>query len=92
MAVGDVARAIAHGMMILPELGTTMTSGRVLRRLRPVREAASTARAAEFCERFDAAAAPSAPPDKASDHPRFPATSGSVKMNACSHRPPLILD
>ncbi|MGH3798036.1 MAG: hypothetical protein ACRDSP_24530 [Pseudonocardiaceae bacterium] len=42
--------------MILPELGITLTSSRVLQRLRPVREAAGTAAAAEFCDRFDDAA------------------------------------
>jgi hypothetical protein len=53
---GDVSQAIDHGLLILSELGTTLTSARLLRRLRPVREAAGAARAAEFCERFDAAA------------------------------------
>ncbi|MGH3942323.1 MAG: hypothetical protein ACRDTG_27625 [Pseudonocardiaceae bacterium] len=53
---GDLNQAIAHGLLILPELGTTLASGRVLQRLQPVRDAAATARAAEFCERFDAAA------------------------------------
>lgn len=53
VAVGDLDQAIAHGLMVLPDLGTTLTSGRVLQRLRPVREAAGAA--AEFCDRFDAA-------------------------------------
>jgi len=52
---GDLDQAIHHGLLILPELGTTLTSSRVLQRLQPVRDAASAA-AAEFCERFDAAA------------------------------------
>ncbi len=51
---GDLDQAIHHGLLILPELGTTLTSSRVLRRLQPVRDAARAA--AEFCERFDAAA------------------------------------
>lgn len=42
--------------MVLPDLGTTLTSGRVLQRLKPVREAAGIAAAAEFCDRLDAAA------------------------------------
>lgn len=53
---GDLDQAIHHGLLILPELGTTLTSSRVLQRLQPVRDAASAAAAAEFCERFDAAA------------------------------------
>ncbi|MGH3913609.1 MAG: hypothetical protein ACRDTC_09380 [Pseudonocardiaceae bacterium] len=53
---GDLNQAIEHGLLLLPELGTTLTSSRVLRRLQPVRDAATTARAAEFCDRFDAAA------------------------------------
>jgi hypothetical protein len=53
---GDLDQAIHHGLLILPELGTTLTSSRVLQRLRPVRDAASAAAAAGFCERFDAAA------------------------------------
>lgn len=54
---GDLDQAISHGLMIVPDLGTTLTSGRVLQRLRPVREAAGAAgAAAEFCDRFDAAA------------------------------------
>jgi hypothetical protein len=53
---GDLNQAIEHSLMILPELGTTLTSGRVLQRLQPVRDAASAATAAEFCERFDASA------------------------------------
>ncbi len=52
---GDLNQAIDHSLMILPELGTTLTSVRVLQRLQPVRGAASAAAAAEFCERFDAA-------------------------------------
>jgi hypothetical protein len=53
---GDLDQAIHHGLLILPELGTTLTSRRVLQRLQPVRDAASAAAAAEFCERFDASA------------------------------------
>lgn len=53
---GELDQAIVHGLMILPDLGTTLTSGRVLRNLRPVRETADTTTAAEFCERFDTAA------------------------------------
>jgi tetratricopeptide (TPR) repeat protein len=54
---GDLDQAISHGMRILPDLGTTLTSGRVLERLRPVRDAAEgTPAAAEFCDQFDAAA------------------------------------
>lgn len=57
VAVGDLGQAIEHGMTILPGLGTTLTSGRVLRNLRPVRNAAEgTPAAAEFCDQFDAAA------------------------------------
>ncbi|MGH4023789.1 MAG: helix-turn-helix domain-containing protein [Pseudonocardiaceae bacterium] len=52
---GDLDQAIAHGLMILPDLGKTLTSGRVLRNLRPVRDAADTT-TAEFCDRFDTAA------------------------------------
>jgi len=47
--VGDLEQAIAHGLMILPELDTTLTSSRVLQRLRPVHEAAGGPAAAEFC-------------------------------------------
>ncbi|MGQ0777203.1 MAG: hypothetical protein ACT4NY_22770 [Pseudonocardiales bacterium] len=59
MQTGDLDQAISHGLMVVPELGTTLTSGRVLQRLQPVREAAGAAGAAgaaEFCDRFDAAA------------------------------------
>ncbi len=55
-AAGDLHQAISHGLMILPDLGTTLSSGRVLQQLRPVRDAADGPAAAEFCERFDAAA------------------------------------
>jgi hypothetical protein len=51
---GDLDQAIHHGLLILPQLGNTLTSSRVLQRLQPVRDAASAT--AEFCERFDAAA------------------------------------
>jgi hypothetical protein len=54
--VGDLDQAIHHSLLILPELGTTLTSSRVLQRLQPIRDAANAAAAAEFCERFDAAA------------------------------------
>lgn len=53
---GDIDQAISHGLLILPDLGETLTSIRVLRELRPVREAAGAAAAAEFCDRFDSAA------------------------------------
>jgi hypothetical protein len=53
---GDLDQAISHSLMVLPDLGTTLTSGRVLHRLRPVREAAGAAGAAEFCDRFDTVA------------------------------------
>ncbi|MGH3907835.1 MAG: hypothetical protein ACRDTE_27195, partial [Pseudonocardiaceae bacterium] len=53
---GDLDQAIAQGLMILPDLGTTLSSGVVLQQLRPVREAAGATAATEFCERFDAAA------------------------------------
>jgi hypothetical protein len=53
---GDLKQAISHGMAILPDLGTTLTSVRVLRDLRPVREAAGAADEVEFCDRFDTAA------------------------------------
>jgi hypothetical protein len=43
-------------LTVLPELGTTLTSVRVLRELRPVREVAGTAGAEEFCSGFDAVA------------------------------------
>jgi hypothetical protein len=52
---GDLDQAISHGLMILPDLGP-LTSGRMLRELRPVREAAGAAGAVEFCDRFDTAA------------------------------------
>ncbi|MGH3975817.1 MAG: helix-turn-helix domain-containing protein [Pseudonocardiaceae bacterium] len=53
---GDLEQAINHGLTVLPDLGTTLTSVRVLRELRPVREAAGAAGAAEFTDRFDTAA------------------------------------
>jgi hypothetical protein len=53
---GDMEQAIHHGLIIVPALGTTLTSKRVLQRLRPVRDAANTTAAAEFCDRFDTAA------------------------------------
>jgi hypothetical protein len=53
---GDLEQAIAHGLTVLPDLGTTLTSGRVLENLRLVRAAAGAAAAADFCDRFDAAA------------------------------------
>jgi hypothetical protein len=43
-------------MTVLPELATTLTSVRVLRELRPVREVAGTAGVEEFSGRFDAVA------------------------------------
>jgi tetratricopeptide (TPR) repeat protein len=52
---GDSELAISHGLAVLPDLGTTLTSVRVLRELRPVRETARAAGAAEFCDRFDIA-------------------------------------
>ena len=54
--VGDLDQAMEHSLLILPHLGTSLISGRVLQRLRPVRDAAGAARATEFCNRFDAAA------------------------------------
>ncbi len=56
MQAGDLEQAISHGLAVLPDLGTTLTSVRVLRELRPVREAAGAAGAVEFCDRFDTAA------------------------------------
>jgi len=56
MHTGDLSQAISHSLMILPDLGTTLTSGRALQRLQPVREAADAAGAVEFCDQFDAAA------------------------------------
>ncbi|MGH3930164.1 MAG: hypothetical protein ACRDTF_09330, partial [Pseudonocardiaceae bacterium] len=56
VAAGDYDHAISHGLAILPDLGTTLTSGRVLRDLRPVRETATGPAAAEFRDRFDSAA------------------------------------
>lgn len=56
VAAGDLDQAIAHGLTILPDLGATLTSGRVLRTLQSVRDAANPTTAPEFCERFDTAA------------------------------------
>jgi len=58
VAAGDTEQAVGHGMRILPVLGTPLASARVLRELRPVREATngSIVITAEFRERFDAAA------------------------------------
>jgi hypothetical protein len=56
LETGEPEQAISHGLTVLPDLGTTLTSVRVLRELRPVREAAGAAGAAEFCDRFDSAA------------------------------------
>lgn len=53
---GDPEQAISHGLTVLPDLGTTLTSVRVLRELRPVREATGAAGAVEFTDRFDTAA------------------------------------
>jgi hypothetical protein len=53
---GDYDEAISHSLTLLSDLGTTMTSVRVLRELRPVRDAAGAADDAEFCDRFDTAA------------------------------------
>lgn len=52
---GDLDQAIAHGLLILPDLGTTLTSCRVLQRLQPVRDTATTPATAEFRDRFDIA-------------------------------------
>jgi hypothetical protein len=52
---GDLDQAISHGLLILPDLGTTLTSGRVIQRLRPVRAAAAAAGETDFCDRFDTA-------------------------------------
>ncbi|RMI43326.1 hypothetical protein EBO15_16735 [Actinomadura harenae] len=55
--VGDTSGAIEEGLAVLPGLMEgTMTSGRVLRELRPVRDAAET-RAEEFREQYDRAEA-----------------------------------
>jgi len=54
VAAGDPEQAISHGLTILPTLGSPLTSARVLRELRPVREVAGPA-ATEFCEQFDTA-------------------------------------
>ncbi|MGH3908886.1 MAG: hypothetical protein ACRDTE_32590, partial [Pseudonocardiaceae bacterium] len=56
VASADPEHAIHHGLLILPVLGSPLSSARVLRELRPVRDAASGTAAAEFRERFDAAA------------------------------------
>ena len=56
LQAGEPEQAIDHGLTILTNRGTTLTSVRVFRELRPVREAAGAAGAAEFCERFDTAA------------------------------------
>jgi tetratricopeptide (TPR) repeat protein len=53
---GDYDEAISHSLTLLSDLGTTMTSVRVLRELRPVRDAAGAADDAEFCDRFDTVA------------------------------------
>ncbi|MEU5882874.1 helix-turn-helix transcriptional regulator [Spirillospora sp. NPDC047279] len=58
LAKGDHSSAVAEGLRLLPELDDgRMTSTRVLRELRPIRDAASAeADGAEFRTRFDAAA------------------------------------
>lgn len=56
VTTGDLDQAISHGLAILPDLGTTLTSGRVLRNLRPLRSAATGPTGAEFRDQFDAAA------------------------------------
>lgn len=48
MQAEDPHQAIARSLMILPGLGTTLTSDRVLQRLRPVCAAVDAATAAEF--------------------------------------------
>ncbi|MGH3940592.1 MAG: hypothetical protein ACRDTG_18535 [Pseudonocardiaceae bacterium] len=56
VTAGDYDQAISHALAVLPDLGTTLTSGRILRDLHPVREAAHKTGATDFCNRFDAAA------------------------------------
>lgn len=56
VAAGDPEQAIHHGQLILPALGSPLRSARILRELRPVRQAATGTNAAEFRERYDAAA------------------------------------
>lgn len=56
VTAGEPDQAIHHGLTILPDQGVILTSGRVLRDLQPVRDAAATSGADEFCARFDAAA------------------------------------
>jgi hypothetical protein len=61
----DLEQAIHHGLLILPKLGAPLVPVRTLHELRPVRAAAaatSATPATEFCGKFDAAAAPCAPP------------------------------
>lgn len=53
---GDPEQAICHGLTVLSDLGTTLTSVRVLRELRLVREVNGAAGAADFTDRFDTAA------------------------------------
>lgn len=55
VAAGDPEHAISHGLAILPNLGSSLTSIRTLRELQPVRDAANGTAAAEFRDRFDAA-------------------------------------
>lgn len=55
-AAGDGQGAVAEGLVILPELGSQMTSVRVLNELRTVRPVAAATGAREFCDRFDEAA------------------------------------
>jgi hypothetical protein len=56
VTTGDLDQAITHGLTILPDLTPTLTSGRVIRDLQPVRQAAGASGADEFCARYDAAA------------------------------------
>lgn len=55
VAAGDPEQAVSHGLTILPDLGSPLTSVRILRELRPVREGAAGPAAAQFREKFDAA-------------------------------------
>ncbi|SEG79001.1 Helix-turn-helix domain-containing protein [Thermomonospora echinospora] len=60
-AAGDRQGAVTEGLAVVGDLGSKLTSVRVLNELRPVRQAAG-ASAEEFCERFDAAVRILAPP------------------------------
>lgn len=61
-------QAINHGLLILLELGTTLTSGRVLKRLQPVRDVTSAAATAESRERLTRQPARCARPEEEPRH------------------------